>query len=115
MMAGGHNQMPFLITGALYALTAFLFYAFLGRNSLLGWIEWIALSWVQLITQAITDQGKTGHADDYQCRGHKNQMGMAWEDAKSVLDHHPQLRGSRLHPQTDEAQSAYAEKKAPKP
>ncbi len=33
--------------------------------------------------------GKTGHADDYQCRGHKNQMGMAWEDAKSVLDHHP--------------------------
>jgi len=33
MMAGGHNQMPFLITGALYALTAFLFYAFLGRDS----------------------------------------------------------------------------------
>jgi predicted MFS family arabinose efflux permease len=33
MMAGGHNQMPFLITGALYALTAFLFYAFFGRDS----------------------------------------------------------------------------------
>ena len=88
---------------------------FFGHNSLLGWIEWIALSWVQLITQAITDKGKTGHADDYQCRGHKNQMRMAWEDAKSVLDHHPQLGGSRLHPQTDEAQSAHAEKKATKP
>ena len=33
MMAWGHNQMPFLITGALYALTAFLFYAFFGRDS----------------------------------------------------------------------------------
>jgi hypothetical protein len=80
-----------------------------------GWTEWIALSWVQLITQAITYQSKTGHADDYQCRRHKNQMGMAGEDAKSVLYHHPQLRSSRLHSQTDEAQSAHAEKKAPKP
>ena len=33
MMAGGHRQMPFLITAALYALMAFLFYAFYGRDS----------------------------------------------------------------------------------
>lgn len=79
-----------------------------------GWTGWIAFSRVQLVTQAIADQGETGHADDYQCRGHKNQMGMAWEDGKSVLDHHPQLWSSRLHPQSYEAQSAHAEKQAPK-